>query len=115
MASLSKEGPKNWRIQFMDIHDPGKRKTLRVSGLTKRQAEDVHVAGCFYPTALWLELFPFWPMALGFAFITTPFAYLHCSVIGALVRNADAIESRTTGHVYMLSISMTALLVAGLA
>ncbi|MEO2017295.1 MAG: tyrosine-type recombinase/integrase [Fuerstiella sp.] len=42
MASLSKEGPKNWRIQFMDIHEAGKRRTLRVSGLTKKQAEDVH-------------------------------------------------------------------------
>ncbi len=42
MASLSKEGPKNWRIQFMDIHESGKRRTLRVSGLTKKQAEDVH-------------------------------------------------------------------------
>lgn len=41
MASMGNEGPKKWRIQFMDIHQPKKRRTIRVSGLTKRQAEDV--------------------------------------------------------------------------
>ena len=41
MASMGNEGPKKWRIQFMDIHQPRQRRTIRVSGLTKRQAEDV--------------------------------------------------------------------------
>ncbi|MCP4509353.1 MAG: hypothetical protein GY826_23510, partial [Fuerstiella sp.] len=74
-----------------------------------------HVAGRFYPTVLWLEVFPYWIMAIGFAFITIPFAYFHCAVIGALVRNAGSIDSRATGRVYTLSVSMTVLLVAGLA
>ena len=43
MASLSRiKDTKSWRIQFMCVAEPGKRRTLRVSGLTKRQAEEVH-------------------------------------------------------------------------
>ena len=54
------------------------------------------VAGLFYPTALWLEVFPSWLKSIGFAFITIPFAYLHCAVVRAVVRNADVIDARTT-------------------
>ena len=74
-----------------------------------------HVAGRSYPTVLWLEVFPFWIMAFGFAFITLPFAYLHCAVIRALVRNAGPTDSRFAGNVYAISVSMTVLLVVGLA
>ena len=74
-----------------------------------------HVAGRFYPTVLWLEVFPYWIMAFGFAFITLPFAYLHCAIIGALIRNAEVTDSRIERNVYAVSINMTVLLVAGLA
>ena len=39
MASLSKESPKTWRIQWIDIAGTGKRKQIRMSGLTRKQAE----------------------------------------------------------------------------
>jgi len=39
MASLSKESSKTWRIQWVDIAGTGRRKQIRMSGLTRKQAE----------------------------------------------------------------------------
>jgi hypothetical protein len=39
MASLSNEAPKKWRIQWMDVAGTGSRKQIRMSGLTRKQAE----------------------------------------------------------------------------
>ncbi len=39
MASLSKEGPKRWRIQWMDITGTRKRRQIRLHGVNRRQAE----------------------------------------------------------------------------
>ncbi|GAB5442063.1 MAG: hypothetical protein Fues2KO_24120 [Fuerstiella sp.] len=40
MASLSKEAPKRWRIQFMDVAGTGRRKQIRLYNVTKRQADE---------------------------------------------------------------------------
>lgn len=41
MASLNNEGPKKWRIQFMDVVDNKARRQIRFSGQTKKQAETI--------------------------------------------------------------------------
>ena len=39
MASLSQEAPKKWRVQWIDVAGTGRRKQIRMSGLTRKQAE----------------------------------------------------------------------------
>lgn len=71
MASLTKDnGPKSWRIQFMGVIDKQSRKTIRLSGLTRKQAEQVlghveNIIGCRLqqtrlddPDATWLGSLP---------------------------------------------------------
>ena len=41
MASLNNEGPKKWRIQFMDTTGTAKRRQIRFSGHNKKQAETI--------------------------------------------------------------------------
>ena len=47
MASLSKEGTKQWRIQFVDIAGSKTRKQVRLYNVTKKQAEGAfhHIEG----------------------------------------------------------------------
>lgn len=41
MASLSSEGKKRWRIRFVDIANANSRKSIRIYGATRKQAEGV--------------------------------------------------------------------------